>query len=36
MVGVMSGITLSFRIRDEDRVGMVFYGDGASSTGAWA
>lgn len=35
MVGIMSGITLSFRIRDEDRVGMVFYGDGASSTGAW-
>ena len=35
MVGVMSGITLSFKIRDEPRVGMVFYGDGASSTGAW-
>lgn len=35
MVGVMSGITLSFKIRAEPRVGMVFYGDGASSTGAW-
>jgi len=35
MVGVMSGITLSFKIRDEPRVGMVFYGDGATSTGAW-
>lgn len=35
MVEVMAGITLSFRMRGEDRVGMVFYGDGASSTGAW-
>jgi len=35
MVEVMAGITLSFRLRGEDRVGMVFYGDGASSTGAW-
>lgn len=35
MVGVMAGMTLSFKIRDQDRVGMVFYGDGASSTGAW-
>jgi len=35
MVGVMAGITLSFKIRRQDRVGMVFYGDGASSTGAW-
>lgn len=35
MVEVMSGITLSFRMRGEDRVGVVFYGDGASSTGAW-
>ena len=31
----MAGITLSFRLRGEDRVGAVFYGDGASSTGAW-
>lgn len=35
MVEVMAGITLSFRIRGEDRVGIVFYGDGATSTGAW-
>ena len=35
MVEVMAGITLSFRLRGEDRLGMVFYGDGASSTGAW-
>ena len=35
MVGVMSGVTLSFKIRREPRVGMVFYGDGATSTGAW-
>jgi len=35
MIGVMAGIALSFKIREEARVGMVFYGDGASSTGAW-
>lgn len=35
MVEVMAGITLAFRMRDEERIGMVFYGDGASSTGAW-
>jgi TPP-dependent pyruvate/acetoin dehydrogenase alpha subunit len=35
MVGVLAGITLSFRMRGEDRVGLVFYGDGATSTGAW-
>ena len=35
MLGVMAGITLTFNLRGEDRVGMVFYGDGASSTGAW-
>lgn len=35
MLEVMAGITLSFNLRSEDRVGMVFYGDGASSTGAW-
>jgi len=35
MLEVMAGITLSFRLRGEDRVGMVFCGDGASSTGAW-
>lgn len=35
MIEVMAGITLSFRLRGEDRVGMVFHGDAASSTGAW-
>ena len=35
MIEIMAGITLSFRLRGEDRIGMVFYGDGASSTGAW-
>jgi len=35
MVEVMAGVTLSFRLRRQDRVGIVFYGDGATSTGAW-
>lgn len=35
MLEVMAGITLSFRLRGEDRVGLVYGGDGASSTGAW-
>lgn len=35
MVEVMAGITLSFKLRGEDRVGMVFSGDGATSTAAW-
>ena len=35
MIEVVAGITLSFKLRGEDRVGMVFYGDGATSTGAW-
>lgn len=35
MIEIMAGITLSFRMRNEDRVGIVFHGDGASSTGAW-
>jgi TPP-dependent pyruvate/acetoin dehydrogenase alpha subunit len=35
MVGVLAGITLTFRMRGEDRAGIVFYGDGATSTGAW-
>lgn len=35
MVGVMAGITLSFRLKQEPRVGLVFCGDGATSTGAW-
>jgi len=35
MIEIMAGMTLSFRLRDEERIGIVFYGDGASSTGAW-
>lgn len=35
MVGIMSGIGLAFKMKGEDRVALVFYGDGASSTGAW-
>jgi pyruvate dehydrogenase E1 component alpha subunit/2-oxoisovalerate dehydrogenase E1 component alpha subunit len=35
MVGVLAGITLTFRRRGEARAGIVFYGDGATSTGAW-
>ena len=35
MVEVMSGIGLAFKLKGEDRVALVFYGDGASSTGAW-
>src|ERR1041385_6229646 len=35
MVPVMAGVTLSFRMRGEDRVGLVFVGDGATSTGAF-
>lgn len=35
MLEVMAGVTLSFRLRGEERVGVVFCGPGASSTGAW-
>ena len=35
MVPVMAGVTLSFRMRREDRVGLVYVGDGATSTGAF-
>jgi TPP-dependent pyruvate/acetoin dehydrogenase alpha subunit len=35
MVGIVAGITLAFKRRGEDRAGIVFYGDGATSTGAW-
>src|SRR5204863_3668321 len=35
MVCVMAGVTLSFRMRGEDRVGLVYIGDGATSTGAF-
>ena len=35
LVPVMAGVTLSFRQRGEERVGMVYVGDGATSTGAF-
>ncbi len=35
MVPVMAGVTLSFRLRGEERVGLVYIGDGATSTGAF-
>ena len=35
MVPVMAGVTLSFKIRGEARVGLVYVGDGATSTGAF-
>jgi pyruvate dehydrogenase E1 component alpha subunit/2-oxoisovalerate dehydrogenase E1 component alpha subunit len=35
MVPVMAGVTLTFRLRREPRVGLVYVGDGATSTGAF-
>jgi pyruvate dehydrogenase E1 component alpha subunit/2-oxoisovalerate dehydrogenase E1 component alpha subunit len=35
MVPVMAGIALSFKMRGEARVGLVYTGDGAASTGAF-
>ncbi len=35
MVPVMAGVTLTFRMRGEERVGLVYAGDGATSTGAF-
>jgi pyruvate dehydrogenase E1 component alpha subunit/2-oxoisovalerate dehydrogenase E1 component alpha subunit len=35
MVPVMAGVTLAFRMRREPRVGLVYVGDGATSTGAF-
>ena len=35
MVPVMAGVTLTFKMRQEDRVGLVYVGDGATSTGAF-
>lgn len=35
MVPVMAGVTLTFRMRGENRVGLVYVGDGATSTGAF-
>ncbi len=35
MVPVMAGVTMSFKMRGQDRVGLVYVGDGATSTGAF-
>ena len=35
MVPVMAGVTLTFKMRGEHRVGLVYVGDGATSTGAF-
>jgi TPP-dependent pyruvate/acetoin dehydrogenase alpha subunit len=35
MVPVMAGVTLTFKMRNQDRVGLVYVGDGATSTGAF-
>jgi len=35
MVPVMAGVTLTFKMRHEKRVGLVYVGDGATSTGAF-
>ncbi|HET6701704.1 MAG TPA: thiamine pyrophosphate-dependent dehydrogenase E1 component subunit alpha [Gemmatimonadaceae bacterium] len=35
MVPVMTGVTLSFKLRGEARVGLVYVGDGATSTGSF-
>ena len=35
MVPVMTGVTLSFKMRKQNRVGLVYVGDGATSTGAF-
>jgi TPP-dependent pyruvate/acetoin dehydrogenase alpha subunit len=35
MVPVMAGVTLSFKVRRQRRVGLVYVGDGAMSTGAF-
>jgi pyruvate dehydrogenase E1 component alpha subunit/2-oxoisovalerate dehydrogenase E1 component alpha subunit len=35
MVPVMAGITLTFKLRGESRVGIVYIGDGATSTGTF-
>src|SRR5438132_11916517 len=35
MVPVMAGIALTFKLRGERRVGLVYIGDGATSTGTF-
>jgi TPP-dependent pyruvate/acetoin dehydrogenase alpha subunit len=35
MIEVMAGVALSFKLRGEDRVALVYSGDGMTSTGAF-
>jgi TPP-dependent pyruvate/acetoin dehydrogenase alpha subunit len=35
MVEIMTGVALTFKLRDEDRVALVYSGDGMTSTGAF-
>ena len=35
MVEIMTGVALSFKLRDEDRVALVYSGDGMTSTGGF-
>ena len=35
MVPVMAGVTMTFKMRRQDRIGLVYVGDGATSTGAF-
>ena len=35
MVAIMAGVTLTFKLRKEPRVGLVYVGDGATSTGGF-
>jgi pyruvate dehydrogenase E1 component alpha subunit/2-oxoisovalerate dehydrogenase E1 component alpha subunit len=35
MIPVMTGVTMSFKMRKEQRVGLVFIGEGGTSTGAF-
>src|SRR2546426_11302608 len=35
MIPVMAGIALTFKLRGEPRVGLVYVGDGATSTGTF-
>jgi len=35
MIPVMTGVTMTFKMRKQDRVGLVFIGEGGTSTGAF-
>lgn len=35
MIEVMAGVALNFKLRGEDRVALVYSGDGMTSTGSW-